>query len=182
MNIRSWLEHPRTRLDIAAGMVDGVLNALILAAGSLVKPTGTLDFGLAWRVGAASALTTLFVFFIAHYAELRAELVRAEGQLNLSSHGRLAASRLGTRALHEAAAGAALAAGCGLIGATCPLLLSMILPGPGWIGLCVAIIFLGLLGAVLARSFYGSILFWSISIGIGGVILTFIGIWLDLVG
>lgn len=163
-------------------MVDGVLNALILAAGSLLKPTGGMGFGLAWRVGAASALTTLFVFFVAHYAELRAELIRAEKQLNLSSHGRLAASRLGSRALHEAAAGAALAAICGLIGATFPLLLGLILPGPGWVGLCVTILFLGFLGAVLAHSFYGSILFWSTSIMIGGVILTFIGIRLDLVG
>lgn len=182
MNIRAWLSSSRTRLDIAAGMVDGVLNALILAAGSVLKPAGNLGLGLTWHVGAASALTTLFVFFVAHYAELRAELVRTERQLNLSAHGRLAASRLGQRALREAGAGAALAASCGFVGATFPLLLSMTLPGPGWIGLSVTIIFLGVLGAILARSFYGSMLLWSGLIMIGGILLTFIGLRLHLVG
>jgi VIT1/CCC1 family predicted Fe2+/Mn2+ transporter len=162
-------------------MVDGILNALTLAAGPLLRSHGGTSFGLACRVGAAAALTTLFVFFVAHYAELRAELVRAERQLNLSSHGPLAASRLGRRALYEAAASATLAAACGLVGAACPLLLSTVLPGPGWIGLCATIVLLGVLGAVLARSFYGSVLFWSFAIMAGGIALTFVGIELNLV-
>lgn len=163
-------------------MVDGVLNALILAAGTLLKPTGNVGLELAGRVGAAAALTTLFVFFVAHYAELRAELVRAEWQLNLSTHGQLAAGRLGQHALRDAAFGATLAAICGLIGATCPLMLTVVLPGPRWVGLCVTIMFLGALGAILARSFHGSALLWSVSIMVGGVGMTVIGIWLHLVG
>lgn len=162
-------------------MVDGILNALTLAAGPLLRSQSGTSVGLAFRVSTAAALTTLFVFFVAHYAELRAELVRAERQLNLSSHGPLAASRLGKRALYEAAASALLAAACGLIGAACPLLLSVILPGPGWVGLCVTILLLGFLGAILARSFFGSIVFWSIAIMVGGIILTFVGIELNLV-
>lgn len=181
MTLRSWLESPRTRLDVVAGMVDGILNALTLAAGPLLRSSGGTSFGLAARVGLAAAMTTLFVFFVAHYAELRAELVRAERQLNLTSHGPLAASRLGRRALYDAAAGATLAAACGLVGAGCPLLLSMMLPGPGWISLCVTIGLLGLLGAALARSFYGSLLFWSGALMAGGVVLTFIGVSLKLV-
>lgn len=181
MSIRTWLAAPRLRLDIVAGMVDGILNALTLAAGPLLKPHGGASLGLASRVGAAAALTTLFVFFVAHYAELRAELVRTERQLNLTSHGALAASRLGRRALVEAAASALVAAACGLFGAACPLFLSSALPGPGWLGLGMTIMLLGILGAVLAQSFYGSMLFWSCTIMLGGIVLTFIGIQLNLV-
>jgi hypothetical protein len=40
----------------------------------LNSPDG-VDFDLALRVGVATGLTTVFVFFIAQYAELRAELL-----------------------------------------------------------------------------------------------------------
>ena len=108
MKLQTWAQSPRTRLDITAGLVDGILNALTLASGRLLAtdaPGATAD--LAFRVGAASALTTIFVFFVAHYAELRAELARAERELNLLSPrqaGDLA--RWDAQALIEAGAGA----------------------------------------------------------------------------
>ncbi|WP_150291038.1 hypothetical protein [Sphingobium estronivorans] len=169
----------RNRLDVVAGLVDGILNALTLAAGRLLKGGGA-DLSLVARVGAATALTTLFVFFMAHYAEERAELTRAERELNLTSHGKLATSRLGRRAVAEALSGAVIAAMCGLVGATVSLLLCIWLPGPRWVGPIADIALLGVLGALLAKSFHGSVLFWTLAVMISGAVLTLVGIQLDI--
>jgi hypothetical protein len=181
MKFRRWLGDPRTRLDIAAGLVDGILNALILAAGRMLKAAGP-DPILVVRVATATGLTTIFVFFVAHYAELRAELAEAERELNLSQHGRLAASQLGRRALVSAAAGAALAAACGVVGAVGSLVICMALPSPRGAGLVTVIALLALLGALLARSFHGNKLAWAAVIAAGGAALTWIGVQLNIAG
>lgn len=181
MKLARWLRNPRNRLDIVAGLVDGVLNALILAAGRMLKAAGA-DLTLAARVGAATGLTTLFVFFVAHYAELRAELTEAERELSLLSHGRLAASRLGRRALISAASGAALAAACGVFGAVGALAICALAPRPRGAGLVIVVLLLGGLGALLARSFHGSRLLWGLSLAAGGALLTWIGVRLNIAG
>lgn len=179
MRLPAWATNPRNRLDIVAGLVDGVLNALTLAAGRLLKGAGA-DLALVARVGTATALTTTFVFFMAHYAEERAELARAERQLNLTSHGKLATSQLGRKAIMNAAAGALIASGCGLAGAALSLLLCIWLPTPRWLGLAADLVILGLLGALLARSFHGSALLWSATLMVGGAALTLAGIKIDI--
>jgi predicted membrane protein (TIGR00267 family) len=181
MGWRAYLEGSRGRLDIVAGLVDGILNALTLAAGRILNSNKGADFDLAIRLAIATGLTTIFVFFIAHYAELRAELTRAERELNLLSHGRLATSRLGQRALQSAAGSALLAGACGIIGATLSLLLCVYIPGPRWVGLAAILILLGTLGAFLARSFHGSPLIWSCSVAICGALLTFVGMKISIV-
>jgi VIT1/CCC1 family predicted Fe2+/Mn2+ transporter len=182
MSIRGWLESPRTRLDITAGMVDGILTALTLASGRLLKPGEGASLDLALRVGAATAITTLFVFFVAHYAELRAEITRAERELNLLSHGKLAAGALGRRAVEEAVAGSSLAGLCGLAGAMVPLVLCHVLPSPRWLGLAATVVLLGALGALIARSFHGSSLLWAVLLMVGGIALAWLGLRLDIAG
>jgi predicted membrane protein (TIGR00267 family) len=182
MRMRAWLASPQARLDVVAGTIDGILNALILAAGQVLRRDGGATATLAWRVGAAAALTTLFVFFVAHYAQFRADLVHKARQLNLRSHGRLATTRLGQQVLEEALTGAAVAAACGFVGASFPLLLSSLLPGPGWVALAAAIASLGILGILLARSFHGSVIVWPAVIMAGGMLLALVGARLDLVG
>jgi VIT1/CCC1 family predicted Fe2+/Mn2+ transporter len=182
MTLRAWVKSSQVRLDLVAGTVDGILNTLILATRHMLHHGGGADLGLVWRVGAAAALTTLFVFFVAHYATLRAELIRAEQQLNLLRRGVLATSQLGRQSLQEALLGAVLAALCGFTGAATPLLLSRLLPGAAWIALAIAVGLLGVLGALIAYSFRGSILFWSLFIMAGGVLLAVAGAKLALVG
>lgn len=179
MSLRRWLADPRTKLDTVAGLVDGILNALTLAAGHLVHGGGA-DAMLIVRVAAATGLTTVFVFFMAHYSELRAELARAERELNLSSHGKLATTQLGYRAACEAFRGALLAAACGVAGSTLSLLLCLWLSHPAWLGLAAVLCLLGVLGALLARSFHGSPLIWSLAIMTGGAALTGAGIALNI--
>lgn len=178
---RLYFNNSRARLDIVAGLVDGILNALILAAGRIVSGDNALDIGLVIRVAVATGLTTVMVFFLAHYAELRAELVRAERELNLLTRGRLATSKLGQQALHSAAEGALIAAVCGIVGAATSLLLCIYLPGPPWIGLIAIFVLLGLLGALLAKSFYGSPLVWGISVILCGVVLSFVGVKIGII-
>ncbi|KXV74177.1 hypothetical protein AD953_12810 [Acetobacter malorum] len=176
-----WLRDPENRLDIVAGMVDGILNALTLASGSFLKAGHAITLTLALRVGAAAALTTLFVFFVAHYAQERTALVGIERELNLRGGSHLAATALGRKALVNSALGAALAAICGLAGSVAPLLLAMILPGPPWMGLIATLTMLALLGVALARAFHGSRIIWGTALFLGGGALAYVGLKLGLV-
>jgi VIT1/CCC1 family predicted Fe2+/Mn2+ transporter len=176
----TWVQGSRVRLDVVAGLVDGILTALTLASGKLLNSPEGPSVGFAFRVGAATALTTLFVFFVAHYAESRADIYRAERELNLLSHGKLAAGALGRRAVQESLVGAMLAAVCGLVGAMVPLLLCNVLAATPWIGLAISVAFLGALGAVLARSFHGAPTIWAITLMSGGASLVWIGFQLDI--
>ncbi len=171
------------RLDIIAGLVDGILNALVLATGKLTAPGGSgVTLELAFRVSAATAATTIFVFFVAHYAELRAELVHAERELNLLSHGKLATTRLGRQIVRESAVAASLAAACGTIGSIVPLLLSLNLPGPPLVSIALTISILGLLGVFLARTVFGSPISWALSLMLGGAMLAWMGSVLNIAG
>lgn len=182
MTLRDWIYQPSTRLDTTAGFVDGILNALTLASGKLLSSAETPTASLAFRVGAATAATTLFVFFVAHYAEHRSELAHAEKELSLLAHGQLARGALGRRALRDAFAAAILAAVCGLAGAMVPLLLCDLVPAPRWLGVTLTIALLGILGAVLARSFHGDSRLWALALIVGGIALTWLGLRLQIAG
>ncbi|WP_213069428.1 hypothetical protein [Methylomicrobium album] len=103
MAVKQPSPHPKHRLDLVAGWRDGILTALTLASGRLLDADTPIDAGLALRVATAAAVSGGFILFVAHYAELRSELIHAERQLNLRSHGCLAATRLGRMALYNAA-------------------------------------------------------------------------------
>jgi predicted membrane protein (TIGR00267 family) len=182
MTIRNWIDQPSTRLDTTAGFVDGILNALTLASGKLLASAEPPTALLALRVGAATAATTLFVFFVAHYAERRSELMHAEKELSLLAHGQLARGALGRRALRDAFAAAMLAACCGLVGAMVPLLLCFLVPAPRWLDVSLTIALLGILGAILARSFQGDPKVWALALILGGVALTWLGLRLQIAG
>jgi VIT1/CCC1 family predicted Fe2+/Mn2+ transporter len=183
MKVIELVRDPNNRLDIVAGIIDGILNALALAAGRLLQSGGDgATIGLALRVSIAAGATTVFVFFVAHYAQLRLELVRHERELNFMAHGRLAATALGRGVFVEALYKAMLAAFFSLAGALFPLILCTLLPSPPWLGLFITIVALGALGAMLAKTFYGSPWRWAVGLLIGGVGLALIGMKLNLVG
>lgn len=177
------IRHPSNRLDVVAGLIDGILNALALAAGRLMQTGGEgATLSLALRVSIAAGATTIFVFFVAHYAQLRLELVRHERELNFTTHGRLAATALGRRVFFEALYKALLASSFSVAGALFPLIICALVPTPVWLGLGITIIALGGLGGLLAKTFYGSPWIWSTALFIGGIALTVVGMKLNLVG
>ncbi|HWM81718.1 MAG TPA: hypothetical protein VNQ56_06600 [Pseudolabrys sp.] len=179
MKLGAVFVDPRHRLDVVAGIVDGILNGLILAAGKLLSGSGA-SWMLIVKVGAATGFTTFFVFFVAHYAQARTDLVRAERELNLMKHGKLATTRLGQQVLTESLIGATIASFCGLLGAFAPLFLGMVLPP--LLGITITFLLLGGLGVVLAHTFYGSPWLWGGAIMAGGALLTYVGLHLDIVG
>ena len=77
-NKNDWIQ-PTT-----LGLSDGILNSLILAAAAIFKGAGGLSFSLALRVAAVASLPALFTIFISNYAFLRADLSRAEHELNIT--------------------------------------------------------------------------------------------------
>jgi len=183
MKMFGFVRHPDNRLDVVAGFIDGILTALVLAAGRLVHVQGEgPTLGLAFRVSVAAGATTIFMFFVAHYAQLRLELIRHERELNFTEHGRLAATSLGRRAFKEAFSKATIAAAFSFAGALLPLVLCTFLPSPVWLGLALTIVALGALGILLARTFYGSPLLWGIGLLLGGIVFCIVGMKLDLVG
>jgi predicted membrane protein (TIGR00267 family) len=180
MKIFAWLSQPEHRLDLVAGLSDGILTALILSAGKLLNSDEAVSVGLALRVATVATLTGGFVFFVAHYADLRSELVRAERQLNLLSHGRFASTRLGRAALHDAFASALIVSTCSFLGALIPLMASVLVPRPTWVGIAIAIGTLALLGIFLAKVVYGSPVRWALVLVGVGALLSFIGVRLEI--
>jgi len=180
MKIFAWLSQPEHRLDVVAGLSDGILTALILSAGKLLNSGETMSVGLALRVATVAILTGGFAFFVAHYADLRSELVRAERQLNLLSHGRFASTRLGRAALHDAFIGALIVSICSFLGALIPLIASALMPRPTWLGIAIAIGTLALLGIFLAKAVYGSPVRWALVLVVAGALLSFIGVKLEI--
>jgi hypothetical protein len=176
-----WLTAPDNRLDVVAGLIDGILTALAFAAGELIEGGGA-SLSLAVRVAIATGLANAFVFFFAHYAELRTDLVGYEKQLNFLSHGRLASSHLGRKALSQSFAAAAIAAIWTIFGAMIALTVCVWLPQPRWLGPLIDILLLGALGVLLARNLHGAWWKWAISLMAGGLVLTAAGIELHVAG
>lgn len=171
----------RRLFPLVAGVTDGILTALTLASGRLFAPAGGVGVGLAFRIAIAASLSGMFIFFTAEYARLRGELVEAGKQLNLTSHGRLATTQLGKAVRSDAASAALLSSACNFLGAIFPLILGVVFPVPRWLPIAVSVIALGLLGAALAHSVYGSMIRWSLALMISGLILAFIGVEIHIV-
>jgi len=174
-----WLRAPEHRLDIVAGLVDGILNALILAAGRIVG-RGGLTLALVGKLAAVTACTTGFVFFVAHYSQLRSELVRSARELNLRSHGHLATTQLGRQVLEESLWGATVASIFGVVGSVIPLVIGLAVASFPLAGLAITVVLLGLLGWSLGSSVFGSPLLWACGLMVGGVAIAALGVKLDV--
>jgi hypothetical protein len=181
MRVDNWTRDSRHRLDIVAGLIDGILNALTLTAAKLMIQGG-LTLSLVWKVAAVTACTTSFVFFVAHYAQLRSELVRAARELNLSPHGHLATTQLGKQIFYEAFWDAVVASVCGVIGSVIPLTINLALPQMPVVGIAVTIALLGALGWLLGLSVFGSPTLWASGLILGGIAVTAVGVKLNILG
>lgn len=181
MRFLGWLLKPENRLDLTAGVSDGIQTALVLAAGKVLSSGSPMSLNFILRVAAVAGISSVFAFFVGHYALLRSELTEAERQLNLTSRGRLASSRLGRAVITEAAQGALLASVCSFCGALLPLGMGVLLPRPRWIAIAVSLLMLSVLGVFLARAVRGSPIRWAFGLVAAGAVLTFAGLKLDIV-
>lgn len=168
-------------LPLVLGITDGILNALTLAAGAIMRGGGDgVTVLLAVRVGVAALITAAFTMFVADYAERRTRLVRASRQLNLTEPGRLAASRLGRDVVRESLGATIVAAVVSFIGALLPLLMGALLPGPSWIVLVLAVAGLGILGWTLGGLLHGGRIRWASFMLVGGMAVTLVGVQLHI--
>jgi VIT1/CCC1 family predicted Fe2+/Mn2+ transporter len=167
-------------LPVVLGLSDGMLTALTLAAGALVGSGPEITIGLSLRIATAALVSAGFAFFVAKYAELRAELVRTGHQLSLRPDQDLATTQLGRVVRREAAESALITSGASFAGALVPLLTGAVLPGPAWLGIPVAIAALTALGAGVAIALGGRPAVWAVSLGLGGLLLTIIGAQLKI--
>lgn len=166
---------------LVVGPVDGILTALTLSAGRMLTSAGRqIDMSLALRIALAASLSGSFVYFVAEYARLRGELIDGERHLNLASRGRFATSRLGTAVLRDAFQGAAISGVTGFLGALFPLALGALFVNRQWLTLVSAIVVLGALGIMVARSVLGRPLAWALALMATGMLLTAIGVVLDV--
>jgi predicted membrane protein (TIGR00267 family) len=164
--------------DLVAGLCDGILTALTLAAAKLLGPATAMSPGLALRVAVAAGASGAFIFFAAHYAVLRGELVEAERQLSLTGHGKLASTRLGRAALREAAGRALASSLSSFCGALLPLMVGAYLPV---IAILLALAALAALGTVLGATVHGRPLSWAAGLSAGGIVLATLGLYLKIV-
>ena len=165
---------------LVLGLADGILNALTLASSTVLHGLG-LTAALALKVGAAAVVSAVFTVFVAEYSQLRAELAHAEYQLSSSSPGRIAAGNLGREVRREAMAAAGIAGGASFIGSALPLLTGVWLSNVSWIALVLSIGALAALGVALADRVHGSKLIWASALTLAGVVVTVIGVQINLV-
>lgn len=167
---------------IVLGLSDGIINALILATPAILQGAGSITPDLALRVSLVALLTALFTVFMSEYAHLRVDLSRAEHALNITKAGRLATGNLG-RSVSRQAVGSALRAGiASFVGSLTPLLLGAMWPAYPWIAIGVALLGLGVLGAMLARDVHGSPALWATISVVGGAIIAVVGSQLHIAG
>jgi predicted membrane protein (TIGR00267 family) len=169
-------------LPSVLGFTDGILTAITLAAGRLINPEQHMPIGLALRIATGALASGAFVFFVAQYAHLRRELIRAERQLNLLSHGRLASSKLGAAVLREGLLASAISSFAAFCGALVPLVAAALFPKYRGGSIVVALVALALLGTLLARVLHGGAIRWSVGLVLGGVVLSTIGALLKITG
>lgn len=86
---------------------------------------------LALRVPTVALVSGLFAYFVARYASLRGEWLRTERQLNMTSRGRLAVTRLGTQVLRESVRASPVASGSTFFGFARAVLALPLLRCPG---------------------------------------------------
>ncbi len=168
-------------LPIVLGLADGILTALTLAAGRLVHTGQGISVGFALRIAAGALAAGAFVFYVGSYSRLRGELIRAERELSLTSHGRLAATRLGWAVFIEALSTTILSSLADFVGALVPMLTAVLLPDFRGGAVLASLGSLGILGLVLARAVHGSYWLWSVALVAGGVVLSILGIRLHIV-
>lgn len=166
--------------SLLIGLVDGILTALTLSAGSLLK-NEPVSISMSFRIAIFTALSGSFVYLIADYSEARKELIKAEKELNLTSHGEFASNNLGRAVLTQTLNEMFIISIFGFLGALIPLLANVYFHGNGWIAIVISLIALGILGGAVAKIVYGNTFRWAFCLVISGVILSIAGGILNIV-
>jgi predicted membrane protein (TIGR00267 family) len=171
----------RLLFNVALGLTDGILTALILTAGALLRGTTDLQIDQALRVSVAAGLSALFTVFVSDYARLRGELSHSARELNLASVRPLLGSRLSAKVRAQAVIAAVTTTACSFLGSMIPLA-SAAAWQVAWAAFPAAAIALVLIGFILGHLVGGRSLVWAFLLLLGGAAIALAGIWLNVVG
>jgi predicted membrane protein (TIGR00267 family) len=171
----------RLLFNVALGLTDGLLTALMLTAGVLLHGTAGLAIGQALRVSTAAALSGLFTVLVSDYARLRGELSRAARELNLPSVRPLLQGRLSRKVRTQAVTAAFTTTACSFLGAMIPLTAAATCRVP-WAAFLAASIALVVIGSVMGHIVRGRSLVWALLLLVGGAMIALAGVWLDVLG
>lgn len=166
---------------IVTGLIEGMLTALTLASGKMLRPGESITGDLALRIGLAAGFPTAVVFFAAEYARQRQELLRMGHQLNLTRRRRLSDGKLGQQAWRESSVSALVSGLCSFAGASVPLALASIIPGSRWLAVAVTVSCLGGLGAATGYATLSCKICWLLALMIVGGLLSGFGYLLHVV-
>lgn len=168
-------------LPLVLGLCDGVITVLTLIANRLINSDGQISFGFAVQISLVSLITGLFVYFISQYTELRRELLHLENELNLTESGHLAMTNLGKQIIIESVILTIIGSIAAFIGSLVPVVIAIFVQGNKWAPILVAVVILAILGLFLAKLVHGSKIRWILSLIISGLIVSYIGIQLNIV-
>ncbi len=166
---------------LITGTVEGMLTALTLVTGKMLRPGESITGGLALRIGLAAGFPTIVVFFTAEYARQRQELLRMAHQLNMTQRHRLNESSLGRQAWLESSVYALISGLCSFGGAMVPLAIASCIPGKGWPAAAVTAGCLGGLGAGIGFTTSSCRTCWSVALMVAGGFLAALGYFLHIV-
>ncbi len=167
-------------LAIVLGLVDGITNALGLAARSILHGGSGSGLSLALRIAFFALATSVFAVFVARYVELRTDLIRAGRQLNLLERGVLATTRLGRAARFDAFADATQACVASFSGALIPLGIAVAFPRAPWLPLVLAIGMLAVLGLMVGKRLGAKPGLWATAMAATGALLIVVGAVLNI--
>lgn len=166
---------------VILGLTDGIITALMIATNEILVAT-TAQFGLFMRIALGSAAVGAVSFFMADYSTLKQDLVRLSKIVNPGTPLELLETQLGRRIVRESILKTLLSALSGFAGALIPLLPSELFVSNFWASLIIADLSLALLGVLVAKVQSGNYFFWPPLLASIGVVMMFIGKFVNIVG
>ena len=166
---------------LITGTVEGMLTALTLVTGKMLRPDEIITGDLALRIGLAAGFPTVVVFFAAEYARQRQELLRMAHQLNLTRHKQLNDGKLGQQAWLESSVSALISGLCSFGGAIVPLAIASVIPSAGGSAIVVTLACLGGLGAGIGYTTASCKICWGLALMLAGGLLAALGYFLNIV-
>lgn len=163
------------------GLTDGIVTSLMIATNEILSATSP-HFFLYIRIALGSASVGAVSFFLADYSTLKQDLVRLSKIVNPNTPFELLQTQLGRSIIKESIFKTLLSALAGFGGALIPLTLSTEFVGYHLISLLGADLSLALLGVLVARVQSGKYYFWPPLLALVGVIMIFIGRFVNIVG
>ena len=165
---------------IVLGFTDGIITSLVFTAG-LITSSGTIYLPILLKISIGSSIIGAFSYFIAKYSELRGELIQSAMMINPSSPLHLLKSKQGLIIVGEAVIEAVQALVSGFFGAFITMFPAYEFPGSGLESISIAVVSLGIMGALISRYLYGGAIRWALTFVSMGLITVVIGIYLNIV-